>query len=163
MSEFDVKIRNNADWYIRKHSMKLEAWRYTRLNDHHNKLVEHLDSGDGELPVVTSYVSEQSWYILSTRRVISFVNGKRGDVPASETETSGYGNFKGYGNQRTERMTLQSQHLPAASLEFETGYASMAPIYYFRFWAIRYPIIDKLYHDPYTKTRSGQPFEKEHP
>jgi hypothetical protein len=29
-------------------------------------------------------------------------------------------------------------------IPYETGYASMAPIYYERFWAIEYPVLDKL-------------------
>ena len=30
------------------------------------------------------------------------------------------------------------------SLEYETGKASMAPIYYFRYWKIKYPVLDML-------------------
>lgn len=33
-------------------------------------------------------------------------------------------------------------------LAFETGFASMAPIYAQRFWDIKYPILDVLKADP---------------
>jgi len=41
-------------------------------------------------------------------------------------------------------MTLRVNSRLRATLQYETGRASMAPIYYFRYWSIKYPILGKL-------------------
>jgi hypothetical protein len=41
-------------------------------------------------------------------------------------------------------MTLRFAGGEETVLQYETGRASMAPIYYIRYWKIKYPILDKL-------------------
>ena len=45
-------------------------------------------------------------------------------------------------------MTLKFSEGHHIQLEFETGKASMAPIYYMLFWRRKYPILNKLSSDP---------------
>jgi hypothetical protein len=46
-----------------------------------------------------------------------------------------------------EVMTLKTSSGAEVKLEFETSKASMAPIYYIKYWARKYPILDKLRDD----------------
>jgi len=144
----DTKIRNNAVWYIRKHAMDPESWRYTRLAEHHPEIVHRSGLQSGELPIVTSHISDSSWYALTTRRIIGTYDGCDINCAATDISEDRFGNFKGYGDAQTEKMILVRTGLPDLRLEYETSKASMAPIYYFRFWSIKYPILDKLKDDP---------------
>ena len=145
----DTKIRNNADWYIRKHAMDPESWRYTRLADHHPEVVSHFGLQSGELLIVTSYISDSSWYALTTRRIVGTHDGSDIDLAATDISDDRFGNFKGYGDAQTEVMVLIDTAQRASRLEYETGKASMGPIYYFRFWSIKYAILDMLKDDPH--------------
>ena len=130
----DTKIRNNLDWYIRKHVMDPESWRYTRLADHHAEVIHHAGLQTGEIPIVTSHISDSSWYALTTRRIIGTLDGTDVDLTATNITDEKFGNFKGYGNALTEIMVIVRSGQPDTRLEYETGKASMAPIYYFKFW-----------------------------
>ena len=44
----------------------------------------------------------------------------------------------------SELMRLRLANGRVLELEYETGPASMAPIYYFRYWTVKYPILAKL-------------------
>ena len=41
-------------------------------------------------------------------------------------------------------MTLHLADGSDVNLEYETGKASMAPIYYLIFWKLKFPILDKI-------------------
>ncbi len=144
----DRKIRNNAEWYICKHAMHPESWRHTRLAKHHPDVIHRAVLQDGELPIVSSYISDSSWYVLTTRRIIGAYAGDSVELSATDVCSDKFGNFKGYGTAQTEVMALTNNGKRTSRLEYETGKASMAPIYYFRFWSIKYPIINKLKDDP---------------
>ncbi|MCA9175736.1 MAG: hypothetical protein KDB14_14725 [Planctomycetales bacterium] len=143
----DRKIRNNADWYIRKHATGL-TWRYTRLETHDPELIRRSGLQAGELPIVTSHISDASWYALTTRRVVGTLDGQDVELAATDVSAARWGNFKGYGHAQTEAMVLVDAARRELRLEYEIGLASMAPIYYFPFWAIKYPVLDKLKDDP---------------
>jgi hypothetical protein len=55
-----------------------------------------------------------------------------------------FGNFKGHGGKQTEVMTLVLADGREVRLEYETSLASMAPIYYLRYWKVKYPVLDML-------------------
>jgi len=92
----------------------------------------------------TWVINEFSWYTLTTERVIGVFGSHAVRERANDIETVDFGNFKGYGDRFTEIMTLSLGDNKKYRLEYETGSASMAPIYYFKFWDIKFPIIDKL-------------------
>ena len=127
--------------------MKPESWRYTRLPEERLTLPRGVDLQAGELPIVTSFISDSSCYTLTSRRVLGQLGGQDVDVPSVEVLDASFGNFKGYWGAETEVMTLICGET-SVRLEYETGRASMAPIYYFRFWKIKYPVLDKLQYDP---------------
>lgn len=144
----DVKIRSTALWYITKHTMDPPTWRYTLVGEAHPDIVRRTRLESGELPLVSFYLSEASSFVLTTRRVVGTYAGKRVDAAAISVLDDRFGNFKGYGDAELEVMKLRLASGHEAVLEYETGRASMASIYYFRYWRIKYPVLDKLKAEP---------------
>jgi hypothetical protein len=144
----DAKIRSTALWYIGKHTMDPPTWRFTLVGEAHPESLGRAEPEPGELPLVSFLFSETSWYLLTTRRVVGELSGRRVGAAALEVLEDRFGNFKGYGGAELEVMTLRLAGGREAALQYETGRASMAPIYYFRYWKIKYPILDKLKAEP---------------
>jgi hypothetical protein len=144
----DQKIRSTALWYIRKHSMDPTAWRWTRLAEPHPEVLGLVQLQVGELPVVSFFFSEASWYLFTTRRILGSYSGQTVEIPALDVVKYGFGNFKGHGGRETEVMRLQASSGSEGRLEYETFTASMAPIYYLMYWKRKYPILDKMKAEP---------------
>jgi hypothetical protein len=145
----DEKIRSTALWSIRKHSMNPEAWRWTRLGEAHPEVLAFVQLQVGELPIVSFFRSDASWYLFTTRRILGCFSGQFIEAAALDVAKDRFGNFKGHGAQETEVMTLQLFNGSMLSLEYETFTASMAPIYYMMYWRRKYPILNKLKAKPY--------------
>jgi hypothetical protein len=87
---------------------------------------------------------EGSWYLLTTRRILGCFSEQAVQVAALDVLEDQFGDFKGRGGRATDIMTLRLVGGGEVRLEYETGSASMAPIYYFRYWKFKFPILDKL-------------------
>lgn len=88
-----------------------------------------------------SFLSENSWLVVSTRRVVGRHCGSTMELNPRHGISSRFGNFKGIGrNDSThgpaiEMATVTSIEGDASlSFEYETGNASMGPIYACMFW-----------------------------
>lgn len=110
----------------------------------HEQLEEVLNLAANERVLVSCFVGPGSWYVFTTRRVVS---GRGGNVEelAAEGLLAGtqFGNFKGIGNAGPGSVTFKTATLKNAitgqelKIEYETRYASMAPIYACKFWVRR--------------------------
>lgn len=140
----DAKIRSTALRYINKHTINPSAWAATSVGEIHPKLLTAVTLKLGELPIVSCFHSESSWYVLSTRRVLGVCAGQAVDVAAPEIVENHFGNFKGHRHSTSELMLLRLANGRVLELEYEAGPASMATIYYFRYWAIKHPVLAKL-------------------
>jgi hypothetical protein len=140
----DAKICSTALWYIGKHAMDPPTWRYTLLGDAHPEVRGRAELELGELPVVSFFLLAECWYVLTTRRVVGTYSGRRVKAATLDVLKTRFDNFKGYGGAELEVMTLRLPDGVEAELQYETDRASMGPIYYFRYWKIKYPILDKL-------------------
>jgi hypothetical protein len=144
----DDKIRSVALWYIKKHSMDPTEWRWTRLGEPGADIIRLVQLQIGELPIVSYWRSDASWYLFTTRRILGSYSGNNVELSAMAVSKDHFGNFKGHGGKETEVMTLQTSDGSEAKLEYETFTASMAPIYYLMFWKRKYPILDKIKAEP---------------
>jgi hypothetical protein len=140
----DEKIRSTALWYIGKNTADPPTWRYTRVGDAHAEVLSRAAWEPGELSIVSFFLSESSWYVLTTRRVVGAYSGHEVKAAALDVLAQRFGNFKTYDGAAVEVMALQFADGKEAALQYETGPASMAPVYYFRYWEIKYPILEKL-------------------
>lgn len=144
----DAKIRATALWYIGKHAMDPPTWRYTLVGSAHSEVLGRTELEPRELPLVSFQFSDASWSLFTTRRVVGEYSGRRVNVAALDILEHRFGNFKGYGGAELEVVTLRLAGGQEAALQYETGRASMAPIYYCRYWKFKYPILDKLRDEP---------------
>ena len=132
----DAKIRSTALWYIGKHTMDPLTWQYTVVGDAQPEVLARAELQPGELPLVGFLLSAENWYLLTTRRVVGDHAGREVAAAALDVLEDRFGNFKGHGGTGLEIMTLRLVGGAEATLQYETGRASMAPIYYFRYWWI---------------------------
>lgn len=150
----DEKIRNIALWYIEKASMDPATWRFTLIETAHPVVSERVVMQEGELPVVSCFISEDSWYLFTTRRIVGSYGGQKYEAAPAEVIEYHVRNFKGYGHQETDIMRLALPGDAELQLEYETGKASMAPIHYMLFWRLKFPVLDRLRFDPRVQSPS---------
>jgi hypothetical protein len=139
-----TKIRATALAYIGKHCMNPDTWRFTLIGDAHPDVIMRARLEPDEVPVVSFCLGPESWYLFSTRRVLGCYGSKDVEVAALDVRESRFGDFKGSHGAELELMHLRLDSGLDAVLQYETWNASMAPIYYFRYWRVKYPVLDKL-------------------
>jgi hypothetical protein len=140
----DEKIRSIALGYIRKHSMNEAQWQFTVLDALAQRLERIVQLEAGELPIVTCFVDGQRWHAMTTRRLFGVLQGTRFSCSPLEVTRWQWGDFKNTLRSEVATATLALRDGSHLRMPYEAGYASMAPIYYQRFWAIKYPVLDKL-------------------
>ena len=168
----DFKIQDIALNYIRKHVVGGDSkWPSTTVGTLHPSLVHRLLLDGGELVLVSTFFSTESWYAFTTRRIVSQFHGTFHSLDPSRGIRDDFGNFKGYGPDRGEDTMPEVSVVPrevatitasdsqaVVRFEFETWKASMLPIYAARYWIVKHPAIDKLMttteRESY-RTRSG--------
>ncbi len=148
----DEKIYNNVIWDIRRSSMTPENWRYTRIENHHDEVLNLFGASDGERAVVTAITSNANWYALTTRRLVGVSYDGPFDIPAHLMTDCTFGdNPKGYDNVTLSVATISQSGVATATFEFETGKAWMAPENYVSWWIRKFPILDVFKFAPATR------------
>ena len=140
----DEKIQDVAVAMIRRFSMDPEEWGFTRIGELHPEIGERLSPEPGELPVVSAFLSAGSWYVFTTRRVVSHFDAETQSLDPSGGLREWFGNFKGVGEISQQVAELSTPSGARLRFEYETGKASMAPIYAARYWTQKHPILHKL-------------------
>lgn len=127
---------------IRRHSMDVEGWGHTVVGELHRGLTKLLALEPGELPIASAYWSTESWWVMTTRRITGCYRGEVSSLDPRYGVDADWGDFKGIKRGEapnapgTEVATVTSPKADRpVRFEFETGKASMAPIYGCMFWA----------------------------
>lgn len=113
--------------------MDMDTWVGTRLWDEGDptlkeELARACEIADGELPILYSFIEPANWTLVTTRRICYSTEGRVGFLAVADVVTYDWGNFKGYGKQRVERMVICSRDGQTHYCPFETGKPSMGPI-----------------------------------
>lgn len=138
------KIHTLCLRHIRKSANTTVEWRYTILDSVHPHIEGHIQFESNERPIVSCYINVKSWFVLSTSRVMGVNSSATIDVSVLDVQDWKWGNFKHNGRAEIESAVLTLIDGNQFSIEYETWYASMAPIQYALFWERKYPILDKL-------------------
>ena len=138
------KIYTVATWYIHKNSYPENDWLYTKTGTLHAALATIVDLDACELPVVSCYIDGHSWCVMTTARVIAKTDGAVTHTLPLEVDRWEWGDFKTGLKPEIGTARLQLRDRTSILIPYETGKASMAPIYYERFWCIKYPVLDIL-------------------
>ena len=127
---------------VRRHSMTPDQWKHTVIGSIHPELASSFDFLPGERPIASGFFSQASWWFISTQRVVSQYQGVRQELDPRYGVDHEFGNFKGIKRSEsasapaTETATVTSLRTKqSVQFEFETGKASMAPIYACMFWS----------------------------
>lgn len=138
------QIHSVALRYIRKHAMKEPEWRFTVLDTLPQRLPRIVQLNAGERSIVACFVDAQRWYAMTTVRVFGVFQGSRFDFSPLQVTQWRWGDFKHAGRSEVEVATLALANGTHSEVSYETGPAAMGPIYYERFWTIKYPALERL-------------------
>jgi hypothetical protein len=130
--------------YIRAHVATEADWRFTRIDALPERLARIARLQPAERSLVSCFIDAQRWYVMTTARVFGIAHGSPFDCSPLDVTQWRWGDFKHAGRSESEIATLSMKNGTHLRMAYETGPASMAPIYYDRFWTIKYPILDKL-------------------
>jgi hypothetical protein len=128
--------------YIRSH-VKQSNWRFTQLAEVHDALARVIQLDPGELCVVSCFIDGQRWYVMTTTRVFGIYRGSRFEFSPLQVRKCTWGDFKQEGRVQIEVAEVQLIGGDKITMAYEAGFASIAPIYYERFWHTRYPAIER--------------------
>ena len=95
MKEVEPELQRKALAYIRQHCMNVEQWEHTLIGDIHEEVAASARTQLDELPLVSCFISSNSWYLFSTKRVISRHQEKTAQILAPSIASKAFGNFKG--------------------------------------------------------------------
>jgi hypothetical protein len=139
------KIQKLAVECIHKRSGPERTWRFTLLGRTHPEVSILVRQEEDELAIASCFISEDSWYYFSTQRMVGRCSGRYQEYdPREAFEIGMLMNYKGYGGLEVETLRMRGDQGLEASFEFETGFASMVPIYCVRFWQYVYPRLQIL-------------------
>jgi hypothetical protein len=133
-----------AVWYISKKCMHEHEWRYTRLLNLHGELRPEVSFEPGELPIVSCYLDRDRWFVMTSGRLQIRCFGQPFAVSPLDIKRWNLGDFKTRLVPQIGNATFQKRDGTSFSFQYETGYASMALIYYLLFWDVKFPALDKL-------------------
>lgn len=137
----DAKLARLCIAYIERASMRQDTWAHTMLSNVDLRVVDQYALEPGELPIVSSYMSSTSWFILTSRMVVGCYLTQTIKVPTRDVQSVDFGPFKG---NSVGVMILSTGETEKIRLEYEAGAASMAAIHYFQFWKRKVPYLHLL-------------------
>src|SRR5262245_9114222 len=122
---------------IRRHAINEANWRFTHLDALPERLGRIAPLEAGELSIVSCFIDAQRWYVMTTGRVFGLASGTRFSCSPLEVTQWRWGDFKRSGRAEAALATLALANGTHVRVPYETGPASIAPIYYELFWRTR--------------------------
>jgi hypothetical protein len=138
-------IRQHCLKVIRKASMHEKRWEWTILDAVHEVITRETALGEDEYPIVSFCAGPNDWTLMTTHRMAGSTAGHRNEIRSDDFGATDFGNFKqDLDSPRITRAIIEAGGRTQTFL-YESGYASMAPIYYFRFWTLKWPVLRAAY------------------
>lgn len=141
-ASFDQEAYRIAVASVRRHSMDPDSWKHTVIGELHSGIAAIWELDPGEQAIASGFLSKENWWAVTTRQVTSKFQGVASSLDPRFGIESEFGNFKGI--KRSEVSEAPAIEVATVKLssgeaqvcfEFETGKASMAPIYACMFWS----------------------------
>jgi len=141
-ASFDQEAHRIAVASVRRHSMDSDSWKHTVIGELHPGIAAIWELAPNEQVIASGFFSKANWWAITTRQVASKFQGEASTLDPRFGIESEFGNFKGI--KRSEAPEAQATEVATVKLssgaaqvrfEFETGKASMAPIYGCMFWS----------------------------
>ena len=138
------KIRSVALRYIREHAVEETEWRFTGLDALPERLARIVTIGEPEQTVVSCFIDGMNWHAMTTARIFGVCRGAQFSCSPLDVRQWRWGDFKHAGRSEVEVATFSLANGTHMKVPYETGPAAMGPIYYERFWAVKYRTLDNL-------------------
>lgn len=135
MLKSDASIRNICVAAIKRSTIKPYDFLFTRFfeTDDFTSIdssIQHRVTFDEkELPIAQTIINLDSWTLVTTRQIISCIDGIMNTISPDKVENWTYGDFKGYNNSPVTMGVLSSGDLKESQVFIETGRASMVNIH----------------------------------
>ena len=127
--------------YIREAATNEAQWRFTRLDALSERLARIARLDEAERAIVSGFIDGQRWYAMTTTRVFGIFQGSQFSCSPLDVRQWRWGDFKHGGRSEAEVATLALANGTHLRIPYETGPAAMGPIYYERFWTVKYPVL----------------------
>lgn len=146
-------IRERCLALIRKASTHEDHWEWTILDRMHVVVAGQVSLEEDEFPIVSFCAGPGDWTLMTTHRMVGAAGADRSEIERDDYGTTGFGDFKQ--DLDSPRVTPAKIGVRGRSSTFlyESGYASMAPIHYFKFWRLKWPAWRETYR---LSTRDGK-------
>jgi hypothetical protein len=135
------KIRSVAVRYIKESATKESEWRFTCLDALPERLGRVVRLEESERAIVSCFIDGQRWCAMTTSRVFGVFHGSQFSCSPLDVRQWRWGDFKHDGRSEAEVATLALANGTHLRIPYETGPAAMGPIYYERFWTVKYPAL----------------------
>ena len=130
---------------IRASAMNENHWERTLLDQTHPRIRDFIKNLDDELAIVSFFAADDDWTLYTTHRMVGEHEGIRAEISRDEFCDTDFGDFKGdFDSPRIETAAIRFGK-KSRLFYYETGYASMAPIHYFKFWRLKWPVWRQTY------------------
>lgn len=117
----------------------------TLLGDCHAPIASKVPLNDDEYALVSFFAGDADWTLYTTHRLVGEASYERTEIGRLDFGATHFGNFKqGLDSPRATPATIDSPQGSRVFL-YESGYASMAPIHYFKFWSLKWPVWSKTH------------------
>jgi hypothetical protein len=124
--------------------MREQQWLYTRLLHLHDELKSVVVLQLKECLIVSCYIDRDHWFAMTSARMITCNNNEKVVANPLDAKWWDWGDFKTGLEPRIGTARIDLKDGTSFSFQYETGYASMAPIYYELFWRVKYPALHNL-------------------
>jgi len=135
MQKSDESIRRICVASIKRHTIKPIDYPLTKVFE--TQLLVNIDETissafrhfENELPIALTYVDKSNWTLLTTRQIISNINGAVKQTLTENVIQRKWNDFKGYKDKSTTLGQLTLADNMTLDIIIETGKASMIIIY----------------------------------
>ncbi len=135
MQKTDESIRRICIASIKRHTIKPIDYPLTKifeaqlLTDVDNKIFTTFEHQNNELPVALTFVDNDNWTLLTTRKIISNIRGDIKQAFGNSVTKWTWDDFKGYKDKPVTYGHLTLDNNTVLDILIETGPASMMMIY----------------------------------
>ncbi len=128
-------IRNICIAAIKRSVSKPNDFLLTKMFET-ERLSEILDSpvrlaniDENELPISQTVIDKKNWTLVTTRQIISCIDGATKAASAANVKSSNWNDFKGYSNTSFTIGELETNTGTSIGIFIETGKASMITVH----------------------------------
>lgn len=117
----------------------------TILDDIHPSIRPNVQLDEDEFPVASFFAGDGDWTLYTTNHLIGEIDGARTCTKRSDFGSCDFGDFKQDLDSACVKRATMSCLSNRVHFLYESGYASMVPIYYFKFWSLKWPVWKETY------------------